>query len=59
MTAITATDHSRRSFVYRRLIAAGARMTEQNGAALAHDFGGEIDAEAEHARSLGLADFVT
>lgn len=57
VTAVTATGHSRRSFVYRRLIAAGARMTEQNGAALAHDFGGEIDAEAEHARSLGLADF--
>ena len=56
MTVSIPTDHNRRSFVYRNLIAAGARMTEQHGAALAHDFGGDIDAEAAAARSLGLAD---
>ncbi|MFP6689907.1 MAG: hypothetical protein VCD31_11405 [Alphaproteobacteria bacterium] len=56
MTALIPTDYKRRSFVYRSLIMAGARLTEQHGAAVAHDFGGGIDAEANGARLLGLAD---
>ncbi len=46
---------NRRSFIYRRLAAAGARFEEVDGAAAATDFGA-ARAEAERARSLGLAD---
>ena len=56
MAAFTPADFSRRSFVYRSLVAAGARFAEQHGAAVADDFGGGADAEARQAQSLGLAD---
>lgn len=49
------TDRPRRSFVYRALLSAGARFGEENGCAVAMDFG---DAAAEQAAAcrLGLAD---
>ena len=49
------TDLPRRSFVYRKLQAAGARFTEINGAAVARDFG-DPEAEAASLRRLGLVD---
>jgi sarcosine oxidase subunit gamma len=52
---IQPTDHLRRSFVARALLAAGARFGEENGAAVAVDFG-DPAGEAEAARRLGLAD---
>ena len=48
-------DVPRRSFVARRLAAAGARFGDLEGAAVALDFG-DAAAEAETARRLGLAD---
>jgi sarcosine oxidase subunit gamma len=48
-------DAVRRSFVYRRLTAAGASFAERAGAAVARDFG-DPAREAETARRLGLAD---
>jgi sarcosine oxidase, subunit gamma len=48
-------DLVRRSFVWRELVAAGARFAEVNGAAAAMDFG-DLEAEARRARRLGLAD---
>ena len=49
------TDRPRRSFVYRKLQAAGARFTEINGAAVASDFG-DPEGEVAAARRLGLVD---
>ena len=51
----TVTDFARRSPVYRRLIAHGARFGEAWGAAVALDFG-DAEAEARHGRGIGLAD---
>ncbi len=48
-----ATDFVRRSFVYRKLEAAGATFDEADGAA--RDFG-DAPGEAAAARRLGLAD---
>ena len=48
-------DCSRRSFVYRALLTAGARFGEENEAAVAMDFG-DAAAEETAARRLGLAD---
>ena len=45
----------RRSFLYRKLAAAGASFGEVFGAAVALDFG-DPQGEAEAARRLGLAD---
>jgi sarcosine oxidase, subunit gamma len=45
----------RRSFVYRTLLASGARFAPVNGGAIAIDFGAP-EAELEIARRLGLAD---
>ncbi len=56
MAALTPTDYKRRSFVYRGLSAAGARLIERDGTAVAGDFGGARDDEFGAARSLGLAD---
>ncbi|MGH6954185.1 MAG: sarcosine oxidase [Alphaproteobacteria bacterium] len=47
---------SRRSFVYRELERRGARFTELAGAAVAHDFGADVEREADAARALALAD---
>ncbi len=47
--------YSRRSFLYRKLAAAGANYGEVGGAAVALDFG-DPDGEARAARRLGLAD---
>ncbi len=49
------TDLPRRSFVYRKLQAAGANFAEVNGGAVAGDFG-DPDGEAAAARRLGLVD---
>ena len=46
---------ARRSFLYRKLAAAGASFSEIGGAAVALDFG-DPDGEAQAARRLGLAD---
>jgi sarcosine oxidase subunit gamma len=48
-------DRPRRSFVYRALLPLGARFGEEDGTAVALDFG-DAAAEAEAARHLGLAD---
>lgn len=48
-------ERGRRSFVSRELLMAGARFAEENGAAVAMDFG-DPAAEAAVARRLGLAD---
>ena len=51
--------YPRRSFLYRKLAAAGANFGEVYGAAVAMDFGdpeGEAAGEAAVARRLGLAD---
>ncbi len=53
MAARQPTDFARRSFVYRRLAAAGARFEAVGEAAVALDFG---DPESEAARAPGLAD---
>lgn len=44
-----------RSFIYRQLVAAGARFEEMYGSAVAMDFG-DAPSEAERARNLGIAD---
>lgn len=49
------TDLPRRSFVYRKLQAAGANFAEVNGGAVARDFG-DPDGEAASFRRLGLVD---
>ncbi len=49
------TDLPRRSFVYRKLQAAGANFAEVDGGAIAGDFG-DPDGEATAARRLGLVD---
>lgn len=54
-TAIQPQDYTRRSFVYRGLLARGARFGEVGGAAVAFDYGNE-DSEVEQARTLGLSD---
>jgi len=53
--AVHATDLPRRSFVYRRLTAAGAAFGQVAGAAVALDYG-DAARESEAARRLGLAD---
>ena len=53
--AITPEKLPRRSTVYRRLKAAGARFVELNGGAVAEDFGAP-EREREAAARLGLAD---
>ena len=55
MAAREPTDFARRSFVYRRLAAAGARFASAGDAAAALDFG-DPASEADRARALGLAD---
>ena len=50
------TDLGRRSFVYRALVASGARFVALDGAAVAEDFGADPAAETAAARGLGLAD---
>lgn len=50
-----ATDFPRRSFCYRRLDALDANYAELNRGAVAMDFG-DAQAEAEAAKTLGLAD---
>jgi sarcosine oxidase subunit gamma len=47
--------YPRRSFLYRKLAAAGANFGEVGGGAVALDFG-DSDGEAQTARRLGLAD---
>lgn len=49
------TAYLRRSFLYRKLVAAGANFGEVGGAAVARDFG-DPEGEAATARRLGLAD---
>jgi sarcosine oxidase subunit gamma len=49
------TDFPRRSFVYRKLLAAGANFGELDGGAVALDFGAPED-EIETARRMGLCD---
>ncbi len=46
----------RRSFVYRRLRARGARFVALHDGAVAADFGSAIEAEVERARGLALVD---
>ena len=53
--AVSPGDFPRRSFLYRTLLAAGARFVERHGAALAEDFGAP-EAEARRARGMGLAE---
>jgi len=48
-------NFSRRSFIYRTLVQAGARFVEIKGAAVAEDFGAP-EKEAQTARRLGLLD---
>ncbi len=55
MAGCAPTDFTRRSFVYRRLAAAGARFVPAGDQAVARDFG-DPAAEAARARALGLAD---
>ena len=54
--ALHPTDLPRRGFVWRRLVAEGARFRELNGMALATGFGDDPAAEEARARRLGLAD---
>lgn len=54
-SSLQPSDLPRRSFVARRLAAAGARFGDCNGAAAALDFG-DPEGEAVVARHLGLAD---
>lgn len=49
-------DFRRRSFIYRELLGLGARFTEVDGAAIAHDYGGSEADESKRASSLGLSD---
>ena len=51
----TPAAHSRRSFLYRHLQAAGANFIEIAGGAVANDYG-TPEADAETARRLGIAD---
>ena len=53
--SVKAEDLARRSFVHRKLAAAGARFGELDGAAAALHFG-DAAGEAETGRRLGLAD---
>lgn len=53
--AVKPTDFPRRSFLYRTLVAAGARFAEVRGTAVAEDFGAP-EVEAQTARRMGLAD---
>lgn len=53
------TDFTIRSFHYRALSAAGARFTELAGAAMAADYGADVDKEKAQAQKLGLADLST
>lgn len=55
IAALHPTDRPRRSFVYRELLMAGAHFGEENGAAVAMDFGEPVREETT-ARRLGLAD---
>ncbi len=55
MAAPEPTQFARRSFVYRRLAASGARFAALGDAAVAHDFG-DPASETDRARALGLAD---
>ena len=54
-TNVQPSAYARRSFLYRKLAAAGANYGEVGGAAVALDFG-DSDGEAQAARRLGLAD---
>ncbi len=54
-TNVQPSAYARRSFLYRKLAAAGANYGEIGGAAVALDFG-DPDGEARAARRLGLAD---
>ena len=54
-TNIQPSAYARRSFLYRKLAAAGANYGEVGGAAVALDFG-DPDGEAKAARRMGLAD---
>ncbi len=54
-TIVEPNAYARRSFLYRKLAAAGASFSEIGGAAVALDFG-DPDGEAQAARRLGLAD---
>ena len=46
----------RRSFIYRKLAAAGAEFAEVNGGAVAMRYAGRSESEAVTARRMGLAD---
>jgi sarcosine oxidase subunit gamma len=54
--AVTPADFVRRSFVYRKLINAGATMQEVAGGAVAAAFQDSVEREEGQARTLGLAD---
>ncbi|HZF34282.1 MAG TPA: sarcosine oxidase [Candidatus Angelobacter sp.] len=54
--SISPTALARRSCIYRVLQQAGARFAPINDAAIAVDFGRPVDAEAEQARRMGIAD---
>jgi sarcosine oxidase subunit gamma len=54
-TNVQPSAYARRSFLYRKLAAAGATYGEVGGAAVALDFG-DPDGEAQAARRMGLAD---
>jgi sarcosine oxidase subunit gamma len=59
MTSLTNLDPAtltRRSFVYRKLAAAGAEFAEVNGGAVAMRYPARAESEAEIARRMGLAD---
>lgn len=52
-------DFPVRSFHYRALTAAGARFGELGGAAIAADYGADVDKEKTQTQKLGLADLST
>jgi sarcosine oxidase subunit gamma len=54
-TNVQPSAYARRSFLYRKLAAAGANFGEVGGAAVALDFG-DPEGEAQAARRMGLAD---
>ena len=54
-TNVQPSAYARRSFLYRKLAAAGANFGAVGGTAVALDFG-DPDGEAQAARRLGLAD---
>ena len=54
--SIAPAAHPRRSCIYRVLQQAGARFAPIDDAAIASDFGGPAEVEAEQARRMGIAD---